>query len=95
MFESLVADGQPNQSGSLRSKQLLSLWQCAEPGDNVGLKQVATWGVQAQEGAVFGLTCTAVVRIGQGDGTRRYPGWRATLAQTLAGGAASVCRRYD
>jgi hypothetical protein len=67
---------------------VLLQWQSAGPDFKACLKGVVTWGVQALERAVPGLTCTMAVRNCWDDGIKVNPGWKETLESTRLDGVA-------
>ena len=57
----------------------LDVLQLDEPAFNVYLDDVATWGIDALQRAIEGVTCTTAVHICYGYGIQANIDWKATL----------------
>ncbi len=70
-----------NQEALALQADGVDIIQFDEPAFNVYMEDAATWGVQALERAVQGLTCTTAVHICYGYGIDANNQWKKTLGQ--------------
>ncbi len=70
-----------NQEAHALEKDGVDVIQFDEPAFNVYMEEVRTWGIEALERAIKGLTVTTAVHICYGYGIKAYNDWKQTLGE--------------